>query len=57
MVSWFKEKDYSRQTKDTVNYYALMNKLLEFMGDKLIQLEEKTLKYTAGEQFRLANSK
>ena len=41
----------------TVNYYALMNKLLEFMGHKLIQLEEKTLKYTAGEQFRLANSK
>ena len=56
MVSWFKQKDYCRQTKDTVNYYALMNKLLEFMGHKLIQLEEKTLKYTAGEQFRLANS-
>ena len=29
---------YSRQTKDTVNHCVLINKLLELMGDELIQL-------------------
>ena len=32
---------YSRQTKDTVNYCVLINKLLELAGDELIQLGEK----------------
>ena len=35
---WFKQKKYSRQTKDTMNYCVLINKLLELMGDEFIQL-------------------
>ena len=31
---------YSRLTKDTMNYCVLINKLFEFMGDELIQLEK-----------------
>ena len=32
--SWFKQNNYSRQTKDTVNYCVLISKLLELMGDE-----------------------
>ena len=57
MISlWFEQKIYSRQTKDTVNYCVLINRLSELMGDERILLE-KTCKCTAGEQFRLAKSK
>ena len=49
---------YSRQTKDTVDYHVLVNKLLEIMGDERIQLEKTTThKCTADEQFHLTNSK
>ena len=42
---------YSRQTKDAVNYCVLINKLLELMGDELIQLGKKQKnKCTADEQ-------
>ena len=37
-----KTKLYSRQTKDTVNYCVLSNKLLELICGELIQLGEKT---------------
>ena len=30
--------NYSRQTKDTVNYCVFINKLLELMGDERIQV-------------------
>ena len=51
---------HSRQTKDTVNYCVLINKLSELMGDERRVGEEKrkkTYKCTVDEQFRLANSK
>ena len=48
----------SRHIKDTVNYCVFINKLLELMGHECMQLEKtKTYKCTAGEQFRLANTK
>ena len=46
---WFKNKiknnNNSRQTKDTVNYCVLINKLLELMGDERIQLEKNIQLY------------
>ena len=47
----------SRQTKDTVNYCALVNKFLQLMGNEHIQLGKKNYKCTTNEQLRLANSK
>ena len=34
------QKKDSRQTKDTVNYWVLINRLSELMGDERIQLEK-----------------
>ena len=36
------KNNYSRQTKDTVNYCVLINKLLKLMGYEFIQLEKQT---------------
>ena len=42
-VCWFKQNFIRDKLKDTVNYCVLINKLLELMGDELIQLGEKNM--------------
>ena len=39
------DKFYSRLNKDTVNYCVLINRLLELMGDELIQLKKQQQMY------------